>query len=205
MTDSAGDAAQGLLAACPDTVLAVDLDGTLVQIDMLRNALAGLLARAPWSVFALGAALVRGGRPGIKRAVARRAGCVPADLPYNPHVLALIRHWRGAGRKVVLATAADARVAEAIAAHLGLFDAVHASAPGRNLKGRVKADFLVQNYGARGFVYVGDSRADLHVWKQAAGAALASSDAALKTALAALGLPVQSVAMPPRAGQRTLH
>lgn len=198
MTDGAGDAAQGLLAACPDTVLVVDLDGTLVQIDMLRSSLAGLLRRAPWAVFALGAALALGGRPGIKRAVAQRAGCAPADLPYNPHVLALIRQWRGAGRKVVLATAADARVADAIAAYLGLFDAVHASAPGRNLKGRVKAEFLVQNYGARGFVYAGDSRADLHVWNHAAGAALASSDPALQAALAAMGLPVQSVAVPSR-------
>ena len=182
-----------LLALCPDTVLAVDLDGTLVRCDMLRRGLAQTLRSAPVSAMALAAALLRGGRPGLKRAVARRAPFDPAELPYNDAVLALARGWRAEGRRVVLATAADTGVARAIASHLGLFDAVHASGEAGNLKGRAKAAFLTRTYGKRGFVYAGDSSADLHVWAEAAGAILASDDPKLRARLLRLGVPVQAI------------
>ena len=184
---------QDLLAACPGTVLAVDLDGTLIRTDMLRTGLGRVLRDTPFAGFALGWSLLRAGRPGLKRAVAARAPIAPADLAYNAAVIALVRNWRAAGRKVVLASAADEGVAQGIAAYLGLFDAVHGSRPARNLKGRAKAAFLVQEYGAQGFVYVGDSSADLHVWKHAAGAALARDSESIKARLRALGLPVQIV------------
>ncbi|MFP4326369.1 MAG: haloacid dehalogenase-like hydrolase [Paracoccaceae bacterium] len=182
-----------LLRDCPGTVLAVDLDGTLILTDMLRSSLGGLLRTRPLTALPLGWSLLRRGRPGLKQAVAARAPLLPAQLPYNPAVIALVRTWRAAGRKVVLATAADSAVAQGVAAHLGLFDAIHASGPGHNLKGRSKASFLVGEYGARGFVYAGDSRADLHVWQHAAGAALARSDSALQARLGRMGIPVQIV------------
>lgn len=190
---------EDLLRICPETVLAVDLDGTLVRVDMLRAGLGRLLRSEPRRVLSLGKCLLCHGRPGLKRAVAVQAPAVAEDLPYNPEVVSLARAWRTAGRKVVLATAADALVAEGIAAHLDLFDAVHASGNGCNLKGRAKAAFLVQEYGAKGFVYAGDSSADLHVWKHAAGAALARDSVALDARLRALGLPVQLVS-PPKTG-----
>jgi len=186
-----------LLQDCPDTVLAVDLDETLVQVDVLRSGMIRALRQAPLSALPLLWGLLRGGRPGLKRAVARIAPVTPDTLPYNPAVLDLIAAWRAAGRKVVLASAADETVALAVAAHLGLFDAVHASRPDRNLKGRTKAAFLVSEYGAQGFVYAGDSRADLHVWQQAAGAALARNDKAISAAIRALGIPLQCVSPPP--------
>ena len=189
-----------LLALCPDAVLAIDLDGTLVRGDMLRRGLAQMLRNAPLSAPALAAALLRGGRPGLKRAVALRTPFDPAGLNYNDAVIALARAWRAKGRQVVLATAADQTVAQTIAAHLGLFDAVHASSHEGNLKGRAKAVFLTRRYGARGFVYAGDSSADLHVWAKAAGAVLASDDPQLRARLLSLGVPVQfigSEAAPP--------
>lgn len=183
-----------LLELCPDAVLAVDLDGTLVKCDMMWRGLAQTLQRAPVSALPLAVALLQGGRPGLKRAVALRAPFDPADLPYNAAVLALAQVWRAKGRKVVLATAADGSVATAIAAHLGFFDAVHASGNARNLKGRAKAAFLISKYGERGFVYVGDSAADLHVWAKAIGAVLASDCPKLDSQLRGLDVPVQRLA-----------
>lgn len=183
-----------LLEMCPGAILAVDLDGTLVHADMLRRGLAQVLRRAPSSAVALALALLRGGRPGLKQAVALRAPFDPAELPYNTAVVALARAWRARARKVVLATAADAGVAQTIAAHLDLFDAVHASSGAGNLKGRAKAAFLTRTYGVRGFVYAGDSSADLHVWAEAAGAVLASDSPALRARLLRMDLPVQILA-----------
>lgn len=193
---------ENLVLECPNTVLAVDLDETLVQIDVLRSGVVRTLYESPFAVFQLGWSLLRGGRPGLKRTVSRFAPIVPANLPYNAAVIELIRDWRAVGRKVVLASAADETVVLQIAAYLDLFDAVHASRPGRNLKGRAKAELLVKEYGVRGFVYAGDSRADLHVWQYAAGAALARNDETIIQRLRALRLPVQIVSPCPTDGSR---
>lgn len=183
-----------LLALCPNAVLAIDLDGTLVADDMLRRGVVQVLRRAPGSVLAIAVAFMQGGRPGVKRAVAERAPFDPAELPYRAPVLALARAWRAQGRRVVLATAAEENTAKAIAAHLGLFDAVHASGAAGNLKGRSKAAFLSAEYGVRGFVYAGDSTADLHVWAKAAGAVLVSDSPKLLAQLQTMGIPFQHLA-----------
>ena len=59
-----------------------------------------------------------------------------------------------------LATAADRRTAEAVAAHVGLFDTVEASDGAHNLKGQGKAERLAERFPS-GFVYAGDHAADL--------------------------------------------
>ncbi len=187
--DPTASVAHDMLARCPGTVLAVDLDGTLVHDDLLRRGLAQIARTRPIAVFALIGALVRGGRPGLKRAVARRSPCDPANLRYNTRVIGLARSWRARGRRVVLATAADEGQAQAIAAYLGLFDAVHASGQEGNLKGRRKAALLTGRYGARGFVYVGDSAADLHVWAKAGGAVIVSDCPDLHARLCAMNIP----------------
>ena len=151
-------------------VMAVDLDGTLVQTDMLHETFWLSLAEDPLNLFRSLLALIKGGRPGLKVWLGARIKIDAASLPYHEGLLALIRDWRATGRKVVLVTAADQTLADSIAAHLGLFDAVYGTQPGHNLKGTNKSRFLVETFGQQGFVYAGDSKADLKVWPQAAGA-----------------------------------
>ena len=67
-----------------------------------------------------------------------------------------------------MATASHASLAQAVAAHLGLFDQrVYGSDARVNLKGVHKVALLVEKYGARQFSYAGNSSADLPVWAQA--------------------------------------
>ncbi len=91
----------------------------------------------------------------------------PALLPYNEWLVAYLREQKAVGRRLVLATAADMSMARAVADHLGLFDEVIASNGADNLKGAAKAAALVRRFGAKGFAYAGDSRADLAVWAAA--------------------------------------
>ena len=91
----------------------------------------------------------------------------PAALPYNQRLLEHLLRERAAGRRLVLVTASHARPAEAVAAHLGLFDEVIATRDGLNLKGRNKRRELVRRFGERGFDYAGDSAADLEIWPAA--------------------------------------
>lgn len=165
-----------------DPVLAVDLDGTLLRSDMLHETFWAAFAR-DWTVPFRALWALTGGRAALKARLAELALPDPAGLPYEESVLALIAARRAEGGRVALVTAADARVAGAVAAHLGVFDAVHASDGETNLKGPRKAEFLTQTYGARGFDYVGDARADLPVWKAARLAFSAGAHASVRAAL----------------------
>jgi phosphoserine phosphatase len=60
-------------------------------------------------------------------------------LPYREPLLSYLRNEREKGRRIVLATAAHESIARAVAAHLGVFDEVIASADGRNLKGQANS------------------------------------------------------------------
>ncbi|QIE54079.1 UbiA family prenyltransferase [Pikeienuella piscinae] len=149
-----------------DTPLVVDLDGTLIRTDLLYESFWRTAAAEPR---AAGAAIVelRHGRAALKQRLRTATDLDPARLPYDEEVLEILRAARHDGATVVLCTASDQGYADAIAAHLGLFDEVHGSDGERNLKGEEKARFLVQRYGAGGYDYIGDSAADLPVWRSA--------------------------------------
>ena len=152
-----------------DLVLCVDLDGTLLRGDTLVETAIDLLRSNPGSLLLFPFWLSRG-RARFKQEVARRVEIDPRRWSYRAEVVAFIERERTRGRPLALATAADVRVATAVAAHLGGFGEVFASDGSVNLKGARKAAKLTERFGARGFVYVGDNRADLPVWEQAAAA-----------------------------------
>ncbi|WP_370205666.1 UbiA family prenyltransferase [Pararhodobacter marinus] len=162
-----------------ERVLAVDLDGTLVRSDMLYESFWAAMAqdwRTPW----IALRGLSGGKAVLKARLAAMALPDPATLPYDAAVLDEIRHWHEAGGRVALVTAADSRVALAIADHLDLFDEVHASDGLTNLKGPAKAAWLRERYGAGGYVYAGDSTADLAVWQEAGDALTVGAAPALR-------------------------
>ena len=146
--------------------LCVDLDGTLVATDTLAEGFLGLLKAAPWKVFGLFPALMRG-RPKFKRYMAQNAPLDPASLPYREEVLDEVRQARDEGRRVLLVTGSDQATADAVAGHVALFDEAIGSDGETNLKARRKAELLVSRFGAGGFQYVGDAWADLPIWKAA--------------------------------------
>ena len=161
-------------SAHADLPLCVDLDGTLVRTDTLVE---GLLALAGGMRFGTLLGAFAGGRAALKARVAEAAPTDPALLPYNEALLDYLRDQRAAGRRLVLATAANEDVARRVAEHLGLFDEVIASSAARNLKGAAKAAALVERFGRGGFVYAGDARADLGVWEWAGAAVLVETSA----------------------------
>ncbi|HEX5749943.1 MAG TPA: UbiA family prenyltransferase [Archangium sp.] len=104
--------------------LAVELDGVLVHTDTLHEGMLRLLKRQPYLLPAVLAWSLRG--PAFLRAeVARRVELDVTLLPYDEVLLSHLAEEKARGRRVVLATSADRKVAETVAAHLGLFDAVH--------------------------------------------------------------------------------
>lgn len=173
-----------------DLTLAVDLDGTLIRTDVLFESFWRAFAADPVAPLRALVALLRGGRSGLKHRLAALGPVDVAHLPYNAQVLGLIADARAHGQRTALVTAADQSLADSVAAHLGVFDEVHGSRPGRNLKGAAKAAFLSQTYGAGGFVYAGDSTADLKVWPHAAAAVTVTPSARLRAQVVGMGLAV---------------
>jgi len=144
-------------------ILAVDLDRTLVRTDLLLESTLELLTQRPWFIFMLPFWWMRG-RAYLKQEVARRVSLDVAVLPYENELLAYLKQRRAEGCALVLATAADQRIARQVADHLNLFDRVLASDGVTNLTGRAKRDRLVCEFGKNGFAYAGNSRRDLPVW-----------------------------------------
>ena len=146
--------------------LVVDLDGTLLKSDMLFESFWSAFGR-DWRSPLLSISALMRGKAAFKAYLADVARVDVTTLPYDAQVIAYIEAWRRQGGQTALVTASNNSIARAIGAHLGLFDAVYGSDGVVNLKGACKADFLIDKYGAAQFAYMGDSQADLAVWKHA--------------------------------------
>ena len=145
--------------------LCVDLDGTLIRTDLLLESTLALLKRNPLYLFVLPFWLLRG-RASLKQRIAQRTKVDIPTLPWDPRVVELLETERRQ-RALVLCTASDHVLADAVAKHLGCFDRVMASDGTRNLSGRRKAEALVEAYGERGFDYAGNEARDLAIWRHA--------------------------------------
>ncbi len=165
--------------ASPDVPLCVDLDGTLLKSDLFHESLLALLRINPFYAFLLPWWLLKG-KAALKREIASRVSIDVASLPYDPVVL----EWLHAAddRPRVLCTASDHLLADDVARHLGLFDEVIASNGIVNLRGKRKAEALVQRFGEHGFDYIGNEYIDLLVWKHARKAWVVGATPALEQA-----------------------
>ncbi len=164
------------------TPLAVDLDGTLIHGDVFTAAMLRFVSanplRAPILLFWLAH-----GRAYAKARLEQITPTDPTALRYDARVLAWLREERARGRTIALATAADQVTARAVAAHVGLFDAVFASDGKINMKSRRKAERLTVAF-PDGFVYAGNETADLKVWAAAKRAVVVNAPAYLAAAAA---------------------
>jgi 4-hydroxybenzoate polyprenyltransferase/phosphoserine phosphatase len=181
-------------------VLCVDLDGTIIRGDLLWECVLALLKTHPVALLLMPLWLIRG-RAFLKHQLATCVHLDPVRLPYREEVLALIREEKHANRRIALVTAADRDLAEPVASHLGLFDEVHASDGRLNLVGPAKAAFLAERFGASGFDYVGDSAADLEVWRHARAAYVVGTPA--RAGQAAAVTVVKATIVTGRASWRT--
>ena len=149
--------------------LCVDLDGTLIQTDSLWESCLRLVSQQPFMLLLLPFWLFLG-KSGFKHKVSQHVELNPDSLPFNATLLKYLTQQRLHNRHIVLVTAANKKIAEAIAHHLNIFDEIFASEDSHNLSGKNKAKVLCEKFGERGFVYAGNANVDLKVWQHAAAA-----------------------------------
>jgi 4-hydroxybenzoate polyprenyltransferase/phosphoserine phosphatase len=145
--------------------LLIDLDRTLIRTDLLLETALAYVAASPHRVFYL-LAWVCQGRAHLKRKLAESTDLDLDLIPVNEKVVDLATEAKRQGRAVYLVTASDALLANKIAARFPFFDGVISSDGVNNLKGARKAEVVGQRF-PDGYDYVGDSAADLHVWRKA--------------------------------------
>jgi 4-hydroxybenzoate polyprenyltransferase len=174
----------------PREHIVVDLDGTLVLTDTFVATLLEALRKHPSCLLALITALLRG-RAFCKRVTAALARLNIASLPYNEPLVDYLRQERALGRRLILATGADLSIATGVAEHLGIFDDVIGSDGGRNLIGAEKLRAIQERIGDSPFVYAGNSRADLGVWRGSHSAILVGAPRSCVRELRDAGISVQ--------------
>ena len=178
--------------------LAVDLDGTLLATDTLHEGVVAALLQAPRAFPSLIRTLPQG-RAAFKRSVSRQVPADAAGLPLNQPFVTWLQQQRDSGRELHLVTAADQAIADAVAAHLGLFKSATGSDGSRNLRSEEKATFLRRAF-PEGFAYAGDSRHDLPVF--AAAREIVLVNASPTTAAAARTINSSIIAEFPPQGSR---
>ena len=170
--------------------LVVDLDGTLLKSDMLHESFWNAFAqRASTPVKSVTQLLT--GKAALKSYLASEAVIDIASLPYDDEVIKYINEHRANGGKVALVTATHQLLADQIAQHLEIFDEVHGSNNGVNLKGAVKAKFLAEHFGRGNFSYIGDALADVPVWEVSEKAITVNASDAVRRKVEALGITVE--------------
>ncbi len=171
--------------------LCVDLDGTLTPTDTLWEGCLKLIRANPAYLVKMFYWLLLG-KARFKQQVSDRISLDPELLPYTESLLAYLQTQKQAGRELCLVTAANSRIAHAIADKLGVFDKVLASDEKINLSGRNKASRLVAEYGEQGFVYAANAGVDMAVWRHAAAAVLVNAPARLEAMLKKQGIEVEA-------------
>lgn len=143
--------------------LVVDLDRVLLRTDLTVESLM-LLAKSRPARLLTALSWLSGGLARFKHKLAREVTPDIKTLPFDPDLRRFLGQQKAAGRRLMLTTGADLQLAEAVAAHTGLFDQVIASDGTNNLSGRVKRDRLVAEFGVKGFDYAGNPKHDAQVW-----------------------------------------
>lgn len=166
--------------------LIVDLDGTLIRTDMLHESAVRVLRDHPLDIIKLPFWL-KTGKACLKQKLAELVDIRYDLLPFNEPFIEWLKEEKSKGRKLILCTASDIKIAKAVSDHLGFFDDVIASDGAVNLSGQAKADFLEQRFGNKAFDYAGNSKADIPVWEKAHSAIIVNASSNIESQAKAIG------------------
>lgn len=173
--------------------LVLDVDGTFLRTDMLFECFWAGLGKDPIKV--LRTSLTHFTHPEVlKRELGEIADLRVDLLPVNDDVVALAKAAQDDGREVILASASDTPLVQALAETHDLSPRFFASTPDKNLKGAAKAEALVDAFGEQGFDYAGNEPVDRAIWDHAEGAVIVGELPEQSKELSTAGKTVTQVA-----------
>jgi len=150
-----------------NNILVVDLDGTLINSDILIECINQFLIKSPLNIFRLIYWIIFG-KTYFKNKLSLNIDIDIEKLPYNFEVIEwLISLKKNTGVKLILATGSHHYYANKVSKYLNIFDFVVSSNEFINMRGYVKANTLINLYGFKNFDYIGNSWDDVPVWSNA--------------------------------------
>ena len=149
-----------------DCPLVVDLDGTLINTDLLYEGFILILRKNPLYLFSCVFWAFKG-KVYLKTKILTIVQIPVELLPYNQEILDFLRREAARGRKIILATASPLSNAMAIAKIHPVFHKVYGTENNINLKGEKKLQLLVDEFGKSKFDYIGNSHSDLQIFSSA--------------------------------------
>ena len=170
-----------VLSAATQSILCIDLDGTLVKSDTLVDSALALARYRPEMLLRIPGWLLQG-KAALKQHITSAVSLDVAHLPYNRELLQYLEQQHATGRQIYLATAADSVLAQRVADHLGLFDGVLASDGVLNLAGSNKLAAFRQAFGEN-FCYIGNALPDLTLLENCQHPMVANPTRGLRSAL----------------------
>lgn len=141
--------------------LCVDLDGTLIKGDVSVEAVFKILRDNPIG-FVKAIVFGMGSRAKTKAIIAENVSVTPENSIFNQEVIEFLKEEKEKGRKIYLVSASNQKNVELF--KLPVIDECIGATEKFNLKGKAKAKFLRDKFCE--FDYVGNSHADLRVWKE---------------------------------------
>lgn len=149
-------------------MLFVDLDKTLIKSDFLEESFIKNFSQNIFSSITSIFIFLINGKASLKKYLFNKTNISIERLPYNKQVLDAIYQWKenNPEKKVILISATYHEVVERIANHLECFDGWYGTKD-ENLKSEIKLKKIKDLSGGTSFTYIGDSFADLVIWKDA--------------------------------------
>ena len=146
--------------------LYVDLDGTVIKTDLLFESILLLLKKNVFLALLMPIWLLKG-KANLKHQLSKRVHIPVELLPLNTEFLGYLEEEVERGRNIVLISASSQLSVRQVSDHLGLFIDAMGSDKDHNLKSKNKVTRILQLDPKGGFIYAGNSKADIAVWSEA--------------------------------------
>ena len=148
------------------TVLAVDLDHTLIDIDMIHYGLKHLLVKKPYLFPILLITFLIKGKTYAKKYLYDNSVFEINNIPFNKTLIEYINENKDNYDHITLISGSYYKYVQYIADHLQIFDSAVGTNNKLNMISLNKVIYLNKKFDNPIFDYIGDSRKDIPIWEQ---------------------------------------
>jgi hypothetical protein len=148
------------------TVLAVDLDHTLIKTDMILVGIKYLILHKIYLLPVLAFILFTRGKPSAKKYLYDNTEVSIKELPFNDSVIDFINENCKKYTHIILISGSYYKYVNSIADYLKIFDSSIGTSITINMISSNKTNYLKNNFDNFVFDYIGDSKKDIPIWEE---------------------------------------
>ena len=147
------------------TVLAVDLDHTLIDTDMIYYGLKQLLVKKLYLLPILFFTFLTKGKTYSKKYLYENTLFEIQNIPFNSPLIKYINDQKNNYDHIILISGSYYKYVEKIAKHVKIFDSFAGTNNKLNMISSNKVSFLLEKFNNPIFDYIGDNRKDIPIWE----------------------------------------